>query len=221
MQNTFISQMEEISFARDESVFSFALQRLSKSMQSSGLHQEWAEHAPAGAIIEVDHPRDFCRLWSSLQFLFCQPTQEELSGDEYSDKSIFGDGFSWAGCVLLYLTGHRERFQYLDFVYYVLKTQEIVPEGFEVDPKAKKKGKLTAEQQLYPFVQSLLSSGEEIQELNNFIFSVIDAHFAAPKKTLFKFHPVLVEDYKEKRSEASVSSPVGFSAPPPPPPPSF
>ena len=122
---------------------------------------------------------------------------------------------------MLYLTGHRERFQYLDFVYYVLKTQEIVPEGFEVDHKAKKKGKLTAEQQLYPFVQSLLSSGEEIQELNNFIFSVIDAHFAAPKKTLFKFHPVLVEDYKEKRSEASVSSPVGFSAPPPPPPPSF
>ncbi len=209
----------------NSSLFSFALQRLAKSMQTSGVFAEWSEHPPSGAIIEVDHPKDFCRLWSSLQFLFCQPTMEQFSGEQYTDKYIFGDGFSWAGCILLYLTGHRERFQYLDFVYYILKTQEIVPENFEVDAKAKKKGKLTAEQQLYPYVEALLASGREIQELNTFIFSMLESYVPAPKKRMFKFHPVVADDKHFTAPGGKVASvpppPSAYSAPPPPPPPSF
>eukprot|EP00475_Leptophrys_vorax_P029552 TRINITY_DN4350_c0_g1_i1.p1 TRINITY_DN4350_c0_g1~~TRINITY_DN4350_c0_g1_i1.p1 ORF type:complete len:1230 (+),score=372.45 TRINITY_DN4350_c0_g1_i1:848-4537(+) len=200
------------------SLFTAALQRLAASLEESGVKSEWTDHPPPGSIIEVEHPKDFCRLWSALQFLFCQHTQEQVNGEMYTDRSLFGDGFAWAGCTLLYLTGMRERFQYLDFVYYILKMQEIVPETFEIDPKLKKKNKgLTAEQQLYPFVQALLDAGKDMQDLNNVVFSVLESYIPPPKKVLFKFHPVVASDEPKERAGTIPAAATGPLAPPPPP----
>jgi hypothetical protein len=202
----------------NSSLFSAALQRLSSSLDDSGVRAEWTDHPPPQSIIEVEHPKDFCRLWSALQFLFCQHTQEQVNGEMYTDRSLFGDGFSWAGCTLLYLVGLRERFQYLDFVYYILKMQEIVPETFEIDPKLKKKNKgLTAEQQLYPFVEALLDAGKDLQDLNNGIFSILESYLPPPKKVLFKFHPVVASE--EPRDKAGTIAPLASSGAMPPPPP--
>jgi len=90
---------------------------------------------------------------------------------------MFGDGWAWGGCILLHLLGLRERFEYLDFTYFVMKLNAIDPAPVVVDPKTLKKNqKLTPEQELLPKIASFLQTGAYLRDLNNYIFSVLDSY---------------------------------------------
>lgn len=198
----------------ETSLFSAALQHLSNSLDETGVRAEWVKRGNSGSIIDVENPRDFCRFWSVVQFLFCQVSSEQLSGQYATDRANFGDGFFWGGSTLLYLSGLRERFNYLDISYYILKMQEICQEKFEIDAKAKKKGRISAEQQLYPFVQQFLRNGMDARDLNNSIFSLLESHFSAPKKQIFKFHPLKPDATREVGMRSI--KPISNASPSPP-----
>jgi len=214
-QKTMIDKLVDLNTERDftKSLFVRVLERLNQSLIESHVMDEWVSKPSGkdGVIIDAENPRDFCRLWSSLQFLFCKPNDGQLEGEDYPDFAVFGDGFAWAGCTLMYMTGHKERFQYLDFVRYLLKMNAVNPFDFAVDPKLKKKGKLTKEQEDYPKIEAFLATGQEIMDLNQMIFSIISSYISPPRKAIIKFHPVLASSEKEGEKSKMTSRPSLFS----------
>jgi len=98
------------------SIFAAALHRLSKFLDRV-VRQEWQGPRPANGLIDTENPRDFVRLYSALQFIFCCSAGKEADD---IDIALFGDGFSWGGCILLYLLGHWHRFNFMDFTYWLL-----------------------------------------------------------------------------------------------------
>lgn len=124
------------------------LDRLYASIQKSKALGEWLGKPATNGVLDLETPRDLCRLWSAMQFIFLTPTPEQIEGTKLSDKQTFGDGFSWAGVTLLHICGFRSRFEALDFVYYILRMQMIAPTNLFVDVKKTKKSKLTPEQEV-------------------------------------------------------------------------
>lgn len=72
-------------------------------------------------VIYVDECLEFHRIWSALQFIYCIPVGQ---GD-FSIEQLFGEGFNWAGCVMIALLDQQKRFEALDFCYHLLKVQRV------------------------------------------------------------------------------------------------
>ncbi|VDO55579.1 unnamed protein product [Onchocerca flexuosa] len=73
----------------------------------------------------LDECVEFHRLWSALQFFFCQPS---LSGQEGLNppaepliEALYGDGLHWAGCSIIAVLNQYRRFEVLDFSYHLLR----------------------------------------------------------------------------------------------------
>ena len=41
-------------------------------------------------VLDLETPKDFCRLWSALQFTFLNPTQEQIDGAEPCNVEVNG-----------------------------------------------------------------------------------------------------------------------------------
>jgi len=155
------------------SIFAAALHRLSKFLDRV-VRQEWQGPRPANGLIDTENPRDFVRLYSALQFIFCCSAGKEADD---IDIALFGDGFSWGGCILLYLLGHWHRFNFMDFTYWVLKLNTVDPAPTAaIDIKTLKKGqKLTPDQEMIPTLIAFLQDAHYVRQLNEHIFSVLQA----------------------------------------------
>lgn len=53
---------------------------LLKRMKTFLTHDMWKEQPPANGVMNIDECREFHRLWSAIQFSYCQPLrQNELT----------------------------------------------------------------------------------------------------------------------------------------------
>ncbi|VDN40103.1 unnamed protein product [Gongylonema pulchrum] len=73
----------------------------------------------------IDECVEFYRLWSALQFFFCQPQLTNSEGQnqvtEALIEGIFGDGIHWAGCAIIAVLNQHRRFEIFDFSYHLLR----------------------------------------------------------------------------------------------------
>ena len=70
-------------------------------------------------------PDDFALAWSALTFIFCLP-----GGGEEPAPALFGDGFLYGGCAMLFLLGCHKDFQSNDPTYLIFSGRHsLAPEG--------------------------------------------------------------------------------------------
>jgi hypothetical protein len=118
LANTF-----ESSYTWDDlhasSWFTAAIHRLSMFVEAAALKDEWMGPFPNNGVFDVENAKDFSRFWSALQFIFCFGSDEMINGRELSNMAIFGEGWTWAGCMLLHVLGLRHRFEALNFTTFL------------------------------------------------------------------------------------------------------
>ncbi|KAK3742408.1 hypothetical protein QZH41_020714 [Actinostola sp. cb2023] len=102
---------------RGLSIFEVVLRRI-KSFLTADV---WKEPTPANGVMSIDECREFHRLWSAIQFNYCQPPGQ----NEWTVEECFGEGLNWAGCVVIALLGQQKRFEALDFCYHIVKVYEV------------------------------------------------------------------------------------------------
>ena len=98
--------------------------------------------------MDLEDPKHFARLFSVLQYLFCRPPKGD--GDK-DDLELFGEGFSWAGCLLIHCLGDRELFKLGDFCYHIQKLNNFTPVPISKEaamPKTKKEQPLLANKEI-------------------------------------------------------------------------
>lgn len=81
----------------------------------------WRVPPPANGVINVDECREFHKIWSAIQFVFCLPVGEH----EFTIEELYGEGLNWGGCALLVLLGQQHRFEAMDFCYHLLKVNRV------------------------------------------------------------------------------------------------
>uniref|UniRef100_A0A915AC39 Cytoplasmic FMR1-interacting protein n=1 Tax=Parascaris univalens TaxID=6257 RepID=A0A915AC39_PARUN len=85
----------------------------------------WTGGFPTNGVMWMDECVEFHRVWSALQFFFCQPPPVSAEGIEQATEplveTIFGDGLHWAGGTIIVLLGQQRRFEVLDFCYHLLR----------------------------------------------------------------------------------------------------
>ena len=47
-----------------------------KKIKTLLTHEMWKEQPPANGVMNIDECRDFHRLWSAIQFNYCQPLRQ-------------------------------------------------------------------------------------------------------------------------------------------------
>jgi cytoplasmic FMR1 interacting protein len=95
-------------------LFDSTLERLQKYTASMRL--QWETTIPSEDDLMVEHSNEFYRLWSAMLFCFSIPTSQT----EFSNRELFGEGFLWAGCVLMHLFKEEKRFKAFDFVNFLV-----------------------------------------------------------------------------------------------------
>ncbi|KAK7504118.1 hypothetical protein BaRGS_00004422, partial [Batillaria attramentaria] len=81
----------------------------------------WRGDGPANGVMNVDECSEFHRLWSAFNFVICLPVGEH----EFTVEQMFGEGLTWAGCVIMTVLGQQKRFEALDFSYHLLQVHRI------------------------------------------------------------------------------------------------
>eukprot|EP00111_Clytia_hemisphaerica_P000392 TCONS_00001077-protein len=71
--------------------------------------------------MSIEECREFHRLWSAIQFIYCKPLGEH----EITVEETFGESLNWAGITLIMLLRQEHRFEALDFCNHILRVQEI------------------------------------------------------------------------------------------------
>lgn len=80
---------------------------------SAPLMSAASDQSNAPVLLSADSGHYFSRIWSSMQFAFCSPS------DKFSVREAYGESLQWAGCTLIYLLGQVDRFTASDFSYHV------------------------------------------------------------------------------------------------------
>ncbi|XP_066917897.1 cytoplasmic FMR1-interacting protein 2-like isoform X2 [Clytia hemisphaerica] len=99
------------------SLFEVVLRRI----QSFLTDDAWKEPTPANGVMSIEECREFHRLWSAIQFIYCKPLGEH----EITVEETFGESLNWAGITLIMLLRQEHRFEALDFCNHILRVQEI------------------------------------------------------------------------------------------------
>lgn len=81
----------------------------------------WQGDPPIGSVFNVDECSEFHRLWSAINFVICLPVGE----NEYTVEQMFGEGLTWAGCVIITVLGQQRRFEMLDFCNHMLQVNRV------------------------------------------------------------------------------------------------
>ncbi|CAH3019681.1 unnamed protein product [Porites evermanni] len=135
------------------SIFEVVLKRIKSFL----VHEIWKETPPANGVMNVDECREFHRLWSAIQFNYCQPLRQ----NELTVEQCFGEGLNWAGCTLIALLGQENRFEALDFCYHIVKV-------YAVDARDEVIGGVD--------LKRLVSRARHFRVLNDQIFAVLNKH---------------------------------------------
>lgn len=151
------------------SLFKAALARIDELV--ARVKDMWAPAPADNSLLAVDSTREFYRLWSALQFVYCLPPDEGEQGITSQEK--FGDGFMWGGLSLIYFLGQEQRFQVFDFVYHILKVEEAMPTVESKDPS------------LFPFLQQ---SGK-VRDINQGIFNTLHVFSPIVRTNILLLHP--------------------------------
>ncbi|TPX39959.1 hypothetical protein SeMB42_g06173 [Synchytrium endobioticum] len=93
------------------------LLRLKVTLQQ--LSMEWKGDPTSPMISILESPRAFFRIWSAIQFTFCNAP----AANEASTRVVFGEGLSWAGITFIHLLGQVGYFNALDFNFHTLTVQ--------------------------------------------------------------------------------------------------
>eukprot|EP00163_Fabomonas_tropica_P004632 TRINITY_DN1407_c0_g1_i1.p1 TRINITY_DN1407_c0_g1~~TRINITY_DN1407_c0_g1_i1.p1 ORF type:complete len:1349 (+),score=375.75 TRINITY_DN1407_c0_g1_i1:400-4047(+) len=152
------------------SVFKHALERVNKCIDS--VRTEWQGgdlcKPNQDSPFMVDNSREFYRLWSTLQFLFCLPNP----ADEYTNMELFGEGFGWAGCIIIYLLGQEHRFNTFDFAYHVVNVEDS-----------------TARETFDPTMKKFIENARKIRDQNSSVFNILRAFLKPSRGAIYTFHP--------------------------------
>ncbi|KAG2375247.1 hypothetical protein C9374_009870 [Naegleria lovaniensis] len=192
------------------SLFKQFLERMSGFL--SNVRESWKGTSPPDRLQKLDSSKEFYRLWGVLQFVFCIPPEV---ANEPTDFEVFGDGFFWAGCTIVYLFQQHLRFDAFNFSDHVLNISNISKEGME---------------KLKPF----LNNAHIIRSINNRVFNCLRSYYPLVDNTPDDYTPPTDEDFTKVRVVATVNtdnsssfssfrqSPAtnAYSQPTPPPPPS-
>ncbi|KAL8601614.1 hypothetical protein ACOMHN_003880 [Nucella lapillus] len=81
----------------------------------------WQGTPSVNGVMNVDECMEFHRLWSAINFVTCLPVGEH----EFTIEQMFGEGLTWAGCVLITVLGQQQRFETLDFCYHLLNVHRV------------------------------------------------------------------------------------------------
>lgn len=190
------------------SYFAAAVHRVALSLHKTGVDQDWSGITSGNGLLEIASPRDFARFWSVMQFLLCVQTSEELHRQSPTDMEVFGESMIWAGCTILHLLGQRNRFEMFDFSYYLLKLHELDQEKKDQEETKKKKKKKGGdpEAEMRPFCEAHQRSATHVRNLNNFAFSLLEAHYEMPTRHIQIFHPSGADPEWEKDVFSSSAS---------------
>eukprot|EP00808_Paulinella_micropora_P032344 g67638.t1 len=197
------------------SMLTASLERLTKTLQDHNIAEEWQGNPPKdGMILNVESPNDIIRLWSCLLFLFTAPPDTLPEGGD--DITVFGEGFLWAGCLLIHLMGYRDRFEFMDFNYHILKLAALKPLPPEDNSRKKKRKseKPTLDDIVVPKARKYLSQLVKFKAINEGIFSSLSTYIEAPTRKPFVLHPPL--DYKEDKGPIRRMSLRGSTSEAPP-----
>ncbi|XP_065670394.1 cytoplasmic FMR1-interacting protein 1 homolog isoform X3 [Hydra vulgaris] len=99
------------------SLFEVVLRRIKSFLDDD----VWKEPAPSNGVMSIEECKEFHRLWSAIQFIYCKP----LGQNEITVEETFGESLNWAGCTIITLLGQEHRFEALDFSAHLLRVQEI------------------------------------------------------------------------------------------------
>eukprot|EP00004_Rigifila_ramosa_P010810 TRINITY_DN2288_c0_g1_i2.p1 TRINITY_DN2288_c0_g1~~TRINITY_DN2288_c0_g1_i2.p1 ORF type:complete len:1415 (+),score=362.60 TRINITY_DN2288_c0_g1_i2:563-4246(+) len=173
---------------------------------------EWKANLTSKDLFPIDGTKEFYRMWSALQFVFCLPP---MIPKMPSDLELFGDGLIYGGMSIVYFLGQAHRFDVFDFSYHVRNVCQIVP------PADQKNAQL----------MTLLQNIAWLRDLNFSIVALLKAHTDFQLDAVFAFHPPKHE-YVEQHHVVSLDEPkpkapappagpppAGAAKPPPGPPP--
>lgn len=216
--------------ATDGSILAFSLARFKKCILE--FKQSWGvQQASAEFTADLDNPKDFARLYSVLQYIFCQPPPEKKVTDpatgkvtmeqdgEKNDLNLFGEGFSWAGCLILHCLGDREFFTCGDFCSHMLKLNSfkpIPPSVAAAEPKSKKEKALLTPTEMIslPNVLSFLDNAEWIKGVNAGIFSRLDQYLPLDDAPKIVLRPPRFGEEEKVNTARSRSVPIARSVAP-------
>lgn len=117
---------------------------------------EWGLSTPEeGAVIAVDTTKEFYRLYSAMQFIYCSPP--ERGQGEFDSYDLFGDGILWAACLVIHFLQQKDRFNAFDFAYHLLNVSEVTP------PDAGDKKSC-----------QFLANARRVRNVNSYIFNLLD-----------------------------------------------
>ena len=169
------------------SVFKTSLLHVSKTLEQIGIFESWATVPTASGTIEVEHPTEFYRLFSALNFLFCMNEQQQGEDEEFNltDEEEFGHGFALAGILMIHNLNQRASFELLDFSYHVLNVQKH--EICSID-KAGAIGNVDDEMQMQTDRFVVMANRQRDVHFN--LFSMLAANDPTPVSiSMTTFHP--------------------------------
>uniref|UniRef100_F1L2B1 Cytoplasmic FMR1-interacting protein n=1 Tax=Ascaris suum TaxID=6253 RepID=F1L2B1_ASCSU len=108
----------------DLNIFKMLLRELKGVITSDAF---WTGERSRDNVMRMEERVEIHRVWSALQFFFCQPTSATKEDTEHAAdplvEAIFGDGLHWAGDTIIFLLGQQCRFEAFDFSNHLLRVQ--------------------------------------------------------------------------------------------------
>eukprot|EP00249_Psilotum_nudum_P020261 c27628_g3_i1 orf=83-4003(+) len=155
------------------SILDYTLAFLSAVLDT--VHTKWNTLSKTG-LIEITTTRDFHRIYSGIQFVYCgEPLDESTTNQER-----YGDGVSWGGCAIVYLLGQQIRFELLDFAYRVLNVAElehVSTAQTTLAERIKQASPLHNQE-----VETFLENAKKARRINSHVFSMLKARCPLEEK---------------------------------------
>eukprot|EP00158_Paraphelidium_tribonemae_P007486 Partr_v1_DN28266_c0_g1_i2_m75668 putative cytoplasmic FMR1 interacting protein len=87
---------------------------------------EWEPIRPGPNDFHGDQSREFSKLWSAVLFAFSIPP---LTATDFTNRSLYGDGFMWAGASIVHLFEETRGFKAFDFITFLNRMASFDPKG--------------------------------------------------------------------------------------------
>eukprot|EP01091_Cochliopodium_minus_P018721 TRINITY_DN766_c0_g1_i1.p1 TRINITY_DN766_c0_g1~~TRINITY_DN766_c0_g1_i1.p1 ORF type:complete len:1390 (-),score=504.69 TRINITY_DN766_c0_g1_i1:45-4214(-) len=158
------------------SIFKSALRGIQNCLSS--VWSNWQGVLSENGVLAIEKTTAFYRLWSTLQYVWCLPNKQKENQKE--GEALFGHGWAWGGCTLIYFLKQRPQFEVFDFSYHVLKIMEINEHELNtVEPKKKKEGEYdpnAKKQYELADLREFRQKAREIKRINDAIFSTLESY---------------------------------------------
>jgi hypothetical protein len=163
------------------------MERLSDCLNT--VRESWKGTRPSDRLQKLDASKEFYRLWGILQFAFCISTD---SNPDMKGFELFGDGFFWGGCTIVYLFEQQLRFDAFNFTDHVLNISV-----FDEDGKDK--------------MGEFLQVATEVRLLNDRIFNTLRTIYPVNEAPVEHFEPPETEDFTRVKIVSSVDTSPNYS----------